>query len=67
MSNKLYESDSIDYAVRSPLQGETAGIAIHMRLNASISHILSKLTLYIEMFDLLGYLFSEHDKERMTM
>jgi hypothetical protein len=43
MSNKLYEPDSIDYAVRRSMTGEAGRVVMHLGPTASIPEILYKL------------------------
>jgi hypothetical protein len=43
ISNKLYEPDSIDYAVRGSLKGEAGRVVMHLGPTASIPEILYKL------------------------
>ena len=61
MSNKLYESDSIDYAVRRSLKWEAGRVARHLGHKASTPEILYKLdSIYGDVekkVDLLGDFF----------
>jgi hypothetical protein len=42
-SNKLYEPDSIDYAVRRSMKGEAGRVVMHLGPTARIPEILYKL------------------------
>ena len=67
MSNKLYEPDSIDYAVRRSLKGEAGRVVMHLGPTASIPEILYKLdSIYGDVekkVDLLGDFFNARQRE----
>lgn len=67
MSNKLYEPDSIDYAVRRSLKGEAGRVAMHLGPKASLPEILNKLdSIYGDVekkVDLLGDFFNARQRE----
>lgn len=67
MSNKLYEPDSIDYAVRRSLKGEAGRVAMHLGPKSSLPEILDKLdSIYGDVekkADLLGDFFNARQRE----
>ena len=67
MSNKLYEPDSIDYAVRRSLKREAGRVVMHLGPTASIPEIPYKLdSIYGDVekkVDLLGDFFNARQRE----